>query len=374
MIRLTPITDQISSEGIARNYRDHVWKLHGIPQRIISDRGSIFVSQFMDALHDLIGSKAALSTAYHPQTDGQTERVNQEVELFLRMFTNEEQSDWSDWLSIAEYVHNNRVHSATGYSPFYLNYGHHPRAITDPTTSTHVEAANTFVERMRQIRILASEALENAAKDMKKYYDAHREAPHKYSVGQYVWLDGSNISTSRPSKKLDDKRYGPFPIEKIISDNAYQLTLPESFNVHPVFNVVKLRPFHEDKTLHPLDQTRPPPAVTHTVERYTVDFLRDIKTAGRGFKYLVHWKGYPNEEDTWENASELRREIPKLVHEFHQQNPLKPRPINTITAVPFAQVEWTPIPTATTNLDVSLQQLTCARSAHLGEGVMSGST
>ncbi len=120
MIKLIAATDHISSEGIARVYRDHVWKDHGIPERIISDRGSVFVSRFMDALHKLIGSKAATSTAYHPQTDGQTERVNQEVEHYLRTYTNDEQDDWSEWLSRAEYAHNNRIHSATGYSPFFL--------------------------------------------------------------------------------------------------------------------------------------------------------------------------------------------------------------------------------------------------------------
>ncbi len=118
MIKLIAATDHISSEGIARVYRDHVWKDHGIPERIISDRGSVFVSRFMDALHKLIGSKAATSTAYHPQTDGQTERINQEVEHYLRTYTNDEQDDWSEWLSRAEYTHNNRIHSATRILPF----------------------------------------------------------------------------------------------------------------------------------------------------------------------------------------------------------------------------------------------------------------
>ena len=319
MIRLTPTTDQVSSEGIARIYRDHIWKLHGVPSRVISDRGSIFVSQFMDALHDLIGSQAALSSAYHPQTDGQTERVNQEVELFLRMFTNEDQSDWSDWLSVAEYVHNNRVHSSTGHSPFFLNYGHHPRAITDPTQSTHVEAANSFAERMKSTRELAQKSLENAAKDMKKYYDLHHESPIHYKIGERVWLDGSNLSSSRPSKKLDDKRYGPFPIEKIISENAYKLKLPSSLKIHPVFHVSKLRPFKEDRSLHPVDQTRPPPALSHEVEKYEVDFFRDIQPAGAGFKYLVHWKGYPIKERTWKLVENLSNSQ-KYIDEFHKKH------------------------------------------------------
>ncbi len=171
MIKLIATTDHISSEGIARVYRDHVWKDHGIPERIISDRGSVFVSRFMDALHKLIGLKAATSTAYHPQTDGQTERVNQEVEHYLRTYTNNEQDDWSEWLSRAEYAHNNRIHSATGYSPFSL--------IQD---NTHVHYPNLLIvlcrnsqpihrNEMRDIQGKASDSLTKAAANMKKYYD-----------------------------------------------------------------------------------------------------------------------------------------------------------------------------------------------------------
>ncbi len=128
----------------------------------------------MDALHKLIGSKAATSTAYHPQTDGQTERVNQEVEHYLRTYTNNEQNDWSEWLSRAEYAHNNRIHSATGYSPFFLNSGQHPRSFPEPPQSSYVETANQFIERMRDIQGKASDSLTKAAANMKKYYDRRR--------------------------------------------------------------------------------------------------------------------------------------------------------------------------------------------------------
>ncbi len=79
-----------------------------------------------------LDQKRPPSTAYHPQTDGQTERVNQEVEHYLRTYTNNEQNDWSEWLSRTEYAHNNRIHSATGYSPFYLNSGKHPHSLPEP--------------------------------------------------------------------------------------------------------------------------------------------------------------------------------------------------------------------------------------------------
>ncbi len=115
---------------------------------------------------------------------------------------------------------------------------------------------------MRDIQGKASDSLTKAAADMKKYYDRRRAPVPDYKVGDKVWLDGSNISTTRPSKKLDDKRYGPFIIEHLIPPNAVRLKLPPAMHIHPVFNVVKILPFHEDALVHPIDQTRPPPAVT----------------------------------------------------------------------------------------------------------------
>ena len=120
-----PTNSTITSRGIATLYRDRIFVEHGIPEKVISDRGLQFVSKFMTELFEILGIKGNLLTAYHPQTDGQTERVNQEIKEFLAMFVNEKQDDWSDWLAIAQFCHNDREHSATGYSPF-LNYGYHP--------------------------------------------------------------------------------------------------------------------------------------------------------------------------------------------------------------------------------------------------------
>ncbi len=175
---------------------------------------------------------------------------------------------------------------------------------------------------MRDIQGKASDSLTKAAADMKKYYDRRRAPVPDYKAGDKVWLDGSNISPLDPQRSLTISVYGPFIIEHLIPPNAVRLKLPPTMHIHPVFNVVKILPFHEDALAHPIDQTRPPPAVTHTVPRYEVESLRDIKAKGRGFQYLVHWLGYPNEEDEWVNASELRQNSPDLVAEFHIKYPL----------------------------------------------------
>jgi hypothetical protein len=120
-----PSVSAVSAEGTACLFCDHVWKHHGWAQKIITDRGTQFMAKFTRALNQLLGMETALSTAYHPQTDGQTEQINQELKQYLRLYVNHMQIDWVDWLPIAEFAYNNHEHSATGHSLFYLEYGHH---------------------------------------------------------------------------------------------------------------------------------------------------------------------------------------------------------------------------------------------------------
>ena len=119
-------------EGVARIFRDTVWRDFGLPEVVISDRGSQFVSNFTKDLYWLLGIKMNPSTAYHPQTDGQTEYINQEVKQYLRLFVNYRQDNWAEWLPLTEFSYNDKIQSSTGYSPFYLNYGQHPWKSTDP--------------------------------------------------------------------------------------------------------------------------------------------------------------------------------------------------------------------------------------------------
>ena len=126
MIRLKATMMNILSEGIAKIYRDDIWKLHGIPRKILSDRGPQFASKFMEEFTKALGTKRQLSMAYHPQTDGQTERINQEIGMFLRHYMNYQQDDWTNWLAAAEFQYNDKKHVATEKTPFELNFGRHP--------------------------------------------------------------------------------------------------------------------------------------------------------------------------------------------------------------------------------------------------------
>ena len=330
MIHLVPITAEVTSLGIAKIMRDVIWKHHGLPQRIISDRGPQFVSNFSKEFNKLTGITIAASTAFHPHTDGQTERVNQDVEQFRRLYTNYGQNDWSEWLSMAEFAYNNRKHSATGVSPFFANTGRHPPVPTQVVQHSSNETAQDFAERMTKIKDKIEIALTDAADDMKRFADRKRKPQPEYQVGDKVWLEGTNIRTERPSKKLEDRRYGPFKITKVLSPTAVQLQLPVSWKIHPTFHVVKLRPFIEDRSMHP-EEVPPPPDLDDDGElQYEVEEVLDSRRNKRRrnlLEYKVHWKGYPREDDSWLPHSELQDTAPELLQEFHDRYPKKPRPL-----------------------------------------------
>ena len=151
MAHFIATTEKTSAERLAKLFRDHVWKLHRLPESIISNRGVQFTAGMMKELNNLLGIQTKLSTAYHPQTDGQTERVNQELEQYLRVFIDHRQEQWPDWLGTAEFAYNNKIHAMTKTSPFKINYGQNPRMGFEGRRKGKYEAAGKFVEKMRKI-------------------------------------------------------------------------------------------------------------------------------------------------------------------------------------------------------------------------------
>ena len=154
-------------------FRDGVWKLHGLPEEVISDRGPQFVLNFMRGLSEILGIKVAASMAYHLQTDSQTEHVNQEVEQFLCLFVNQRQDDWYDWLLIAEFAYTNQVHASTQTSPFMLDMGQNPCLGFEPIRESRLESLDNFMSRMAQAMEEAQAAPVKVADDMAQFYDAH---------------------------------------------------------------------------------------------------------------------------------------------------------------------------------------------------------
>src|SRR5271163_1772770 len=230
----------ISAVGSARLYINHVWKHHGLPQKVLSDRGPQFVAEFTRELYRLLGIKLAATTAYHPQGDGQTERVNQELEQYLRVFINQRQDDWDGLLPLAEFQYNNHVHSATRQVPFLLFTGRIPCMGFEPgQRRSHLESVNEFKERMKDALDEAKAALTQSKEDMTRYYNRNRTPAPDYQPGDKVYLDASDIQTTRPSKKLSHRRLGPFKVIRKVGNGAYRLKLPPSMSqLHPVFKLM----------------------------------------------------------------------------------------------------------------------------------------
>ncbi|SJL17381.1 uncharacterized protein ARMOST_20931 [Armillaria ostoyae] len=244
-IILVPCNKDLSAEGWARILRDHVYARHRMPTVVILDRGPQFVSAFMKELYRMLNITPNASTAFHPQTDRQTERVNQEVEKYLRIFVSHRQDDWADWLPLAEFTHNNRAHSAMGQSPFMILYGQNPRILPDSPCPAYskVPAASDFSKAMAKIHKETKAALEVAANRMKAQYDKHKRPAKEYQPGDLVWLDTANLHLPHPKKKLDDKRVGPFKILEKTGASAYKLKLPPHWKIHPHFNEKLLTPY-----------------------------------------------------------------------------------------------------------------------------------
>jgi len=159
MVHFIPTTEKTTAEGLARLFRDNMWKLHGLPKSIISDQRPQFAAGLMRELNEKLGIRSKLSTVFHSQTDGQTERVNQELEQYLRMFIDHRQEQWPEWLRTAEFVYNNKVYSSTRTSPFKANYGQDPRMGFEGRKKGKYTGAERFVERMREIQEEAKAAL-----------------------------------------------------------------------------------------------------------------------------------------------------------------------------------------------------------------------
>ena len=333
-IHFIPCHDETSTTGLAVLYRDKVWKHHGLPNEIISDRGPQFASALMKELNKLLGIKTKLSTAYHPQTDGQTERTNQELEQYLRIFINHRQNDWEEWLPMAEFSYNNKVHSSTKQTPFFLETGTHPRMGVEPIREVKHEQAKEFATRMKNARQEAEAASTKAAEDMKRYADYKRGERPKYEVGQKVWLEASNFSTDRPSKKLSHRRLGPFPIVEIVNPNTVKLRLPRKLRIHPVFNVADVHPFFE--SIIPGQTSVPPePVIVDEETRYEVEEVLNSKLLRGKLHFLIKWKGFTDEHNSWEPEANVLPGLEKLVKKYYSDHPSAPRRINSTSFKSF---------------------------------------
>jgi hypothetical protein len=320
-------TNGKTASDLARIFAREVWKYHGLPADIVSDRDSRFTSGVWTEFLQLSGIRSRMSTAFHPQTDGQTERLNQTIEAYLRTFVNHEQDDWVNLLPMAEFAYNNSATTATGLSPFYANFGFHPTA-SNPSAAGPLNPASTvYAHWMRSVHEDVTKALETTQERMRRYADPHRKDPPAYQVGDLVMLNGKNIQTRRPSRKLDHKNHGPFQVEQIISPLAVKLTLPRKWKIHNVFHVTLLEPYRTStrEAPDPAQILREADDIENS-EEYDVDEVMASVKKSRRVLYLVKWLDFPDRQDcTNEPLDNFSVGGLDKLREFHRRNPDAPR-------------------------------------------------
>jgi len=241
MTHFVATTEGTSAEGLARLFKDNVWKLHGLPESVVSDRGPQFAAELTKELNRMLGIKTKLSTAFHPQMDGQMEQMNQELEQYLWFFVEHRQRDWPEWLASAEFAVNNKIHTATKVSLFMVNYRRELRMGGDIRKKGKVESATEFVERMKKVHEEAEAVLKKIQEEMKKYADRSRKETEKWKKGDRVLLSTKDlVFKERPVQKLTERYIGPYAIEEIVSTNAVKLRLPSLMRIHLVVNVSRI--------------------------------------------------------------------------------------------------------------------------------------
>jgi len=324
MVIYLPCRKDIDSPELAQMFFEQVICKHGIPDNIVTDRGKEFTSRFWDPVCSHLNINHRLSTAFHPQTDGQTERQNQTMEQYVRAFCNYEQDNWVELLPLAEFAYNNSFHHSTRMTPFWANY-HYNRTMQfkppkEPMFRSQIQP-DTWGEGLENTHRLLRENLEEAQARQSKY------AGGKYvtlKVGEKVWLSTRHFRTNRPSKKLDYKRTGPYAVCKVISKKAYKLDQPNTMRNHNVFHVSLLDRYTSPVGGQPVSEPYPVVVDDSAEEEWEIERILDSKRRYRKLHYLVQWAGYNYLCTSWEPAKNLGN-AQELVDEFHRDQPNKPR-------------------------------------------------
>lgn len=331
MAHFIPFKEQgFDAPALARLFQHHIFRLHGVPADIVSDRGATFNSKFWRAFTSGLGTKCNFSTAFHPQTDGQTERVNQIVEQYLRICCNEAQDNWADLLDTAEFQYNKQKHESTGMSPFELVTGQHPNhpAVSLPSPNP---AAGSRLEDLVTLQLKAKRSLKIAQETAKRYYDRGSIHPPTFNVGDQVWVSMKNWIPRRPNKKLDHKFAGPYRVMERISPLVYRIDLPPTLSVHPTLPVALLQPYHEGHEGQ--RQPMPPQLLVDNEEQCVPERLLDSRQGENGVEFLVKWEGQGEEENTWEDFDNLSHLRALLLH-FRKSHPSKPFPKSAAKRAP----------------------------------------
>uniref|UniRef100_A0A3B3H4X2 Gypsy retrotransposon integrase-like protein 1 n=1 Tax=Oryzias latipes TaxID=8090 RepID=A0A3B3H4X2_ORYLA len=322
LVHAIPLRKLPSAKELAVLVSQHLFRLHGLPQNITSDRGPQFVAAFWREFCCLLGIKVSLSSGFHPQTNGQVERYNQDLETTLRALCSKNPRTWSSQLPWAEYSHNFLINTS-GYSPFQAAYGYQPPLFPHQEQLAASSGPAAFLRRCRRtwsryrLKLLQNQERFTAVANRR------RSAAPEYKVGDRVWLSSANVPLKGGSRKLQPRYIGPYTISKVINPVAVELELPRSLRIHPVFHVSKIKPAR-DSPLQPAPASPPGPRIVDGDPVYTVKSLLASRRVGRGLQYLVDWEGYGPADRQWIPGRYIVD--PSLISRFHRDYPDQPRP------------------------------------------------
>ena len=318
-----PCRNDIDLPELARLSFEHIICKRGVPDNRVTERGTQFTSQFWTRVCSHLSTDHRISTAFHPQTDGQTEPQNLTMEQYLRAFCNYEQDNWVELLPLAEFTYNNMIHASTRMTPFWANYHYHLvmqfKAPKQPSSLNSEIHADTFAAGLEEThQTLRKNLLEAQASQTK--HSGSKDIV--FEIGDRVWLSTRHFWTTRPSKKLDYKRTGPYTVSKVINKNAYKLDLPYTIRKHNVLHI-SLLDRYTPPTAGQLP-SEPQPTVVDDSEEWEVDRILDSKRCYRKLHYLLQSAGYSYVRTSWEPVENLGN-AQELVDEFHREHPRKPR-------------------------------------------------
>ncbi len=317
-VHIVPTTTKCTAKTWADLFIQHVFCNHGLPLEVISDRGPQFAGKYNQALSDRLRISWNMSTAFHPQTDGQTERMNRTVEDMLRHFVSPTMTNWDELLVHAQFAINNAWQESVQNTPFYLNHGRHPRTPlsaslergrTLPSKSRNPASA-AFAQHMQTTIARAKTCMLNAQQRQKHYYDK-RHVPSVFEVGAEVLLATTNLHLrTTGTRKLIPRWVGPFKVLACMGGSAYSLDLPDCMHqVHNVFHVSLIKPYRSDGRTQP----PPPPELVDDCPEWTVEQVLDHRVVKRGHQrkveYLIHWEGYGDEHNTWETSANVANSL-----------------------------------------------------------------
>ncbi|KEP45716.1 putative Transposon Tf2-1 polyprotein [Rhizoctonia solani 123E] len=327
-----PCTTQINEEETAKLFHDHIWCHYGLPRQIITDRDSRWTGAFWEHLVSMLGIKRALTTAYHPQADGQTEIMNQTAEIAIRAFTNPAKDDWVKILSGFAYSYNTSTHTSTNQTPAFLLRGFQPLTTSDLLAQTserihrpaqESQSAEDFKNSMDTSIELAKDALRVAQAHQQKYYNENRSFV-EFEPGDLVLINPHSLRLLKRKQGKGDKlnmRYeGPFEVLEKVSSVAYRIRLPGSYRIHPVINIAHLESY---KASPPEFGERPvkhiPRQDFEQMPEYEIEKIVEERFVKRGNKrtkqYLVRWLGYGLDEDRWKTEKELKN-APEILKQW----------------------------------------------------------